>query len=65
MLSFAIKSVNQELSHLYFEKDDDNEYALTFICNIDGKQRQVDFEKLTDSDIEDMITFLRSKKPEL
>ncbi len=60
MIALALMAKNSSGDQLlYFYKQEDGTTSPTLVGRLDGKEIQVDFEGLTDDDLDDFIAYLQ------
>lgn len=60
MIALALMAKNSSGDQLlYFYKREDGTTSPTLVGRLDGKEIQVDFEGLTDDDLDDFIAYLQ------
>ena len=65
MLSLVLKARNSSgCQNLFFDRDDDGTIRPTLVGRHEGREIQIDFDDLTDSDIDDLIAFLKRRRGE-
>tara|TARA_R100000322_G_scaffold52917_1_gene32854 strand:+ start:592 stop:855 length:264 start_codon:yes stop_codon:yes gene_type:complete len=65
MMSLVLTADNSSgRQNLFFDRQDDGEISVTLVGVYEGREIQLDFDNMTERDLDDFISYLQRRKQE-